>query len=275
MSTLHVTPELMARVDHFSVAFHAARMGALAVLSGNPFGVTIRSFGEGLACKVRHPLLAGKNRILGFRHQDLNLLDDLVHFYREENLRFTLSVPPGETTFALFQRLVQAGLWSAGSGTVPALIPTEDAYGNTPSLPCVISIRRSGLEERELYLNLFQEAFAHREESDPEYRVFQWAEDSLEQTTRYIAEVEGKPIAMASFPIFNGVGFFGTAGVVPEYRGRGVQMALIRQRIADAPGLGCDLILGGGRPGTTTYRNFERAGLHLIPTGSAWRENST
>ena len=138
MFTLHVTSELMARVDRFSVTFNRARMGALAAQPGNPFGVTIRSFGEGIACRVRHPLLAGKNRILGFRHQDLNVLDDLIRFYREKDLRFTLSVPPGQTTFALFQRLFQAGMWSAGSGTVPALIPTEGTYGNALSMPSKI-----------------------------------------------------------------------------------------------------------------------------------------
>jgi hypothetical protein len=72
MSALHVTPELIARVEHFSVRFHTARMGALAALPGNPFGVEICSFGDGIACKVRHPLLAGKNRILGFSPSDLD-----------------------------------------------------------------------------------------------------------------------------------------------------------------------------------------------------------
>ena len=235
----------------------------------------MRFFGEGLACKVRHPRQSGKNRVLGFRPDDLDLLDELVRFYREERLHFTLSVSPGQTTFELFQRLVQAGLWSAGGGTVPALVPTWSTSEEAHPTQSGIYVRRSGLEEREIYLNLFQEAFAQREESAPEYRAFQWAEDALPQTTRYIAEIEGKPVGMASFPILDGIGYFGTAGVIPKCRGRGVQGALIRQRIADAPDLGCDLVLAGGSPGTTTYRNFERAGFRLIPTGSAWRERPT
>lgn len=56
----------------------------------------------------------------------------------------------------------------------------------------------------------------------------------------------------AACPTIDGVGLFGTAGVLPEYRGRGVQTALIRRRIADAPTLGCNLILAGGSYDTTT-----------------------
>lgn len=272
MSTLHVTSALIARVDHFSVRFHAARMGSLAALPGNPFGVEIRSFGEGVACKVRHPLLAGKNRIIGFRPSDLDMLDMLLRFYHDDHLPFTLSVPAGQTTLELFQRLVKAGMWSGGSGTVPALLPHGGLQDASLPLPSDISVRLSGPEERELYLDSFQQAFARHPENDPEYRAFQWAEDTLPGSARYLAESAGTPIAMASFLIVEGVGLCGTGGVLPAYRRRGVQMALIHQRIADAPALGCDLVLGGGRPGTTTYRNFERAGLRLIPTGSTWRK---
>lgn len=77
---------------------------------------------------------------------------------------------------------------------------------------------------------------------------------------------------MASFPIVDGIGFFGTAGVLPEYRRCGVHSALIQRRLNDAAALGCNLVIGGGGLGTTTFRNQERAGLRLIPAGSVWRE---
>ncbi|MGC4046340.1 MAG: GNAT family N-acetyltransferase [Armatimonas sp.] len=268
MALMHLTNELIARAEQFSVGFHAGRMGAIANLPGNPFGVELRVLSNGIACKVRHPLLKGKNRIIGFRPDDLDSLDELLDFYREDKLRFSLFVPQGQMTPELFECFVQAGLWSAGSGTVPALVPGGDY---TPSAP-EIQVRRSEPEEKEAYLDLFQQAFDHRDERVPEYRPIQWAEDSLPGGARYIAEIEGKPVGMASFPVANGVGFMGTAGVLPEYRRRGVQKALIQRRLADAPALGCDLVLAGGSPGSTTYRNFERAGFRLIPTGSGWQE---
>ena len=264
---MHITPELIERVNRFFADFHAARMEASALLPGNPFGIEVRRFGSGVAVKVQHPLLRSKNRIFGFQPDDLERLDDLISFYRSDGLRFTLTVPPGQMTPALFRRLVQAGLWSEGSGTVPAIVPD-----GLPNPPAEVLVRRSGPEEKELYLDLFQQAFAGREETASEYRAFQWAEDALPGGVRYVAEIAGMPVGMASFPLIDGVGFLGTAGVLPDYRGRGVQTALIRRRIADAPGLGCDLVLGGDAPGSTSFRNFERAGLRLVPTGFAWKE---
>lgn len=268
MFILHLTSKLIARVDDFGATFHAARMGALMTLPGNPFGVELRSLTSGVATKVRHPLLRGKNRIVGFGETDLDALDDLLRFYRADNLPVQLFVAPGQTSPRLFQHLAEAGLWSAGSGIVLGAVP-EAATDTTAAN---IVVRRSALTEKESYLDLFQRAFDHRVERTLEYRAFQWAEDALPGGARYIAEIDDEPVGMASFVVIDGVGLCATAGVMPEYRGRGVQSALIRQRIIDAPALGCDLVLGGGSPGTTTYRNFERAGMHLIPTGSSWGE---
>ena len=269
----HLTPQLIARAERFQARFHAARMGALADLPGNPFGVEVRPFGGnfGVACKARHPMLRGKNRMHGMGEADVDALHDLLRFYRADGLPCSLSVLHGEMTAALFSRLASAGLWSAGSGTAPAVVPDERADDEVPP---GIAIRCSGPEEKELYLDLFQRAFAGRNEADPEYRAIQWAEDALPGGARYIAELNGKPVGMASFPIIDGVGYFGTGGVLPEYRRHGVQAALIRRRLADAPTLGCDLVLGGGSMGTTTYRNFERAGLRLMPMGMSWRDVS-
>ncbi len=265
----HLTQQLITRTERFQARFHAARMGALPHLPGNPFGVEVRHFGSGfgVACKVHHSLLRGKNRMHGFGVADMDALGGLLDFYRDDGLPCSLTVLHGEMTEALFSSLASEGLWWSGTGTVPAIVPDGRAGED---VPLGVTIRRSGLEEKELYLDLFQRAFAGRDEADPEYRPIQWAEDALPGGARYIAEIGGKPVGMASFPIMDGVGYFGTAGVLPEYRRRGVQTALIRRRLTDAPALGCDLVLGGGSPGTTTYRNFERAGLGPIPTGMHW-----
>ena len=272
MTAFHVNKELIARIDRFGAVFNLARFSALAALPGNPFGVEIRRFGtsEGAAVKIRHPLLRGKNRIYGFRAADSGLLNELLDFYRADALSCTAFVPYGEMNPTLFQRLAQAGFWSSGTGVVPVSVPETVM----PPLSSEIDVRVSGEEEKELYLDLFQEAFAAWPEQEPEYRAVQWAEDSLPGGVRYITEIDGKPIGMASFPMLDRVGHLGTCGVLPNFRGRGVHSALIQQRLRDALSLGCDLVVGGNSPGTTAFRNFERAGLRLVPTSSAWCESA-
>ena len=48
---------------------------------------------------------------------------------------------------------------------------------------------------------------------------------------------------------------------LPEYRGRGVQAALLRARLGDARKAGFDLASVGARPGNGSCRNIERAGI--------------
>lgn len=269
MSILHASTEMIAQVDHFGARFNAARSEAAAVLPGNPFGVEVQPFGNGgIAVKVRHSLLRGKNRVYGFRADDLGLLADLLAWYKVDGLACTLHVPAGQMTRAMFQGLIGTGFWSQGTGTSLVFVP--DGRESTPAPE--ITVHMSGPEEKNLYLDLFQQSFAAWPEQEPEYRAFQWAEDSLPGGVRFIAEIAGKPVGMASFPIVDGVGFLGTCGVLPEYRRRGVHSALIQRRLHDAGALGCSLVVGGGGLGTATFRNQERAGLRLIPAGSVWRE---
>jgi len=270
MPVLHAGTALIACVDHFSAAFNLARLSVLAALPGNPFGAEIRRFGadEGAALKVRHPLLRGKNRIHGFRPRDLSLLEDLLTWYKADGLACTVFVPHGEMSQDLFRGLAQAGFWSPGTSIIPVMVPGDSTAPASPE----ITVRSSGIREKEQYLDLFQSAFGGWPEQEPEYRAFQWAEDSLPGGARYIAEIAGKPAGMASFPVLDGVGYLGTAGVLPEYRRCGVHLALIRGRLRDALRLGCELVVGGNSPDTSAFRNFERAGLHLIPTGSVWRK---
>ncbi len=267
MAVFHVTPDVIVQADHFGTKFNAARFEAVLSLPGNPFGVEVRQFGTGVAIKVRHPLLRGKNRVYGFRSGDLVMLKELLAWYKADGLTCTLHVPPGQINRDLFQGLTDAGLWSPGSGTVPVGVPAKAVPAFSPE----ITVRRSGPEEKERYLDLLQRAFAAWPEQEPDYRAFQWAEDSLPGGMRYIAEIAGEPVGMASFPVIDGTGYFGAAGVLPDYRRRGVQLALIQQRLQDAAALGCSLVIGGSTPGTTEFRNFERAGLRLLPTGSVWR----
>jgi GNAT superfamily N-acetyltransferase len=67
-----------------------------------------------------------------------------------------------------------------------------------------------------------------------------------------------------------GVGYLATAATLPEFRGRGVQTALIRHRLAAARDRGCDLVAGHAAAGSTSQRTMERCGLRLAFTKALW-----
>jgi GNAT superfamily N-acetyltransferase len=67
-----------------------------------------------------------------------------------------------------------------------------------------------------------------------------------------------------------GVGYLATAATLPEFRGQGVQTALIRHRSAVARDSGCDLVAGHAAAGSASQRTMERCGLRLAFTKVLW-----
>ncbi len=53
---------------------------------------------------------------------------------------------------------------------------------------------------------------------------------------------------------------------LPEYRGRGVQTALIAQRLHEAALAGCEYAVVSTNPGSGSQRNMERRGFHVAYT---------
>lgn len=99
-----------------------------------------------------------------------------------------------------------------------------------------------------------------------------WLTDSMRASfTRpdyrtYIALVDGQPAGFAQLHMADGVGSLALAGTLPQFRGRGVQTALIHRRIDDAAEAGCDLIATQTGSGTVSQWNMERAGLRIAYT---------
>jgi len=77
--------------------------------------------------------------------------------------------------------------------------------------------------------------------------------------------LEGSPpVAGAAMNVQNNVAlFYGDASLVPARR-KGWQTALIRTRLAAAQAQGCDIAMASVLPGSTSHRNYERAGFQLI-----------
>jgi GNAT superfamily N-acetyltransferase len=63
-----------------------------------------------------------------------------------------------------------------------------------------------------------------------------------------------------------GVAHFYIDSTMPEYRGRGIQAALLRARLADARKAGFDLASVAPQPGDGSCRSVERAGFSLAYT---------
>jgi hypothetical protein len=86
----------------------------------------------------------------------------------------------------------------------------------------------------------------------------------------FLAELAGKPIASASLGLGDGVAILAGASTIPSARNRGAQRALLQARLNIAAERGCDLVMMGAQPGSTSQRNAERQGFRIAYTRIKW-----
>lgn len=82
-----------------------------------------------------------------------------------------------------------------------------------------------------------------------------------EGCTCFLALEEGTPHGVGVASATSGVALLSGDGVVPAFRGRGLQLALIRARIAWAEARGCTVVTASTEPSTASQRNYEKAGF--------------
>lgn len=147
-----------------------------------------------------------------------------------------------------------------------------------PPAAADIAIEAIGAEGYEQWLSLAVDAFANMDgsgsPSDPAL-----PRDDLERmlreamgpvaaagVTRYIARLGGEPAGEAALNVDEGLALLAGSGTVPQYRGRGVQKALVAHRLHDARRAGCDLAVVVTAPGTRSQENVMRRGFELLYT---------
>lgn len=87
-----------------------------------------------------------------------------------------------------------------------------------------------------------------------------------ENWTHYLIRVDGEPAAASAVYIAGDVAQLFVTATVPEFRRRGFQTALIRQRLRDGWRAGCDLATTQTVTDNASPRNMERHGFQMLYT---------
>jgi GNAT superfamily N-acetyltransferase len=77
----------------------------------------------------------------------------------------------------------------------------------------------------------------------------------------YRASLDGVVAGVARLVIDGDLAEFGGGATLPEFRGRGVQQAMLRHRINEACAAGCSILVTEAEPETGSARNILRAGF--------------
>lgn len=131
------------------------------------------------------------------------------------------------------------------------------------------AIRR---DETTLWSEISARAWAH---DHPELletlRQFGVLVAAREQSPCFVAEADGEPGAAGALCIYENVALFAGAATVPELRRRGLQAALLEERMRYAFDSGCDLAMMVADAGSNSQRNAERQGFRIAYTRLKWR----
>jgi GNAT superfamily N-acetyltransferase len=133
-------------------------------------------------------------------------------------------------------------------------------------------VRVTSPAEAQLWATVSAKGWSH-EYPEPLDLVLQTAaiSSAREQSPCFLAELEGEPGAAGSLCIHDGVALFAGAATIPQMRRRGLQEALLHERMQYAFDHDCDLAMMVAEAGSESQRNAERKGFRIAYTRMKWR----
>jgi GNAT superfamily N-acetyltransferase len=231
-------------------------------LSGT--GAELQRFGGAVAAlDASRPELDFVNRVYGLWPEDADHVGEIVHSYRDRGVRGWFELAPSEGFPRLAEALADAGASQVGYHAV--------LCGPARPLEPALDVVAVGTADVALFANVLLRGHGvpEAERARDPAGIERWL--GIEGWRLYLARVEGEAAGAAVLTIDDGLGQLANASTLPEYRGRGVQTALIARRLADAAASGCELACSSAVFGSTSQRNLERAGLRVAYTKAVWR----
>jgi GNAT superfamily N-acetyltransferase len=188
-------------------------------------------------------------------------LDRIEAFYRERKAPAQVDLTPMHAP-EIFEMFKRRGYAIAELNNV--LYRSLDAAEKLALVPAGFEIRRSSQEEAEVAGAIVESAFFP--EGAPEgFRGLIAPLYQMENALAFVATNEGKPVACGTGIVIpeHSVFALSGAGTLADYRGRGLQTALLQARMQAAVQAGCEYAVVVTQGGTTSARNVERLGFRV------------
>lgn len=188
-------------------------------------------------------------------------LGQIERFYRTHNAPSQVDLTPLHEP-AVFELFKERGYAIAELNNV--LYRKLDSNEEIRQLPAGCKIRRSHPEEAEVTGAIVESAFFP--DGAPEaFRGLIAPLYQMESALAFVATIDEKPVACGTGIVIPEHRVFALcgAGTLAPYRGRGLQTALLRARMAAALEAGCEFAVVVTQGGTTSQRNAERLGFQV------------
>jgi ribosomal protein S18 acetylase RimI-like enzyme len=193
-----------------------------------------------------------------FTADDLNRVEQ---FYRSHNAPSQVDLCPLHPP-EVFEMFKERGYAIAELNNV--LYRRLDPAEEFPPPPAECEIRHGRLEEADAMALIVESAFFPEGAPEP-FRGLITPLYQMERALAFVATVEGQMVACGTGLVIPEHGVFALcgAGTLAEFRGRGLQTALLRVRMAAAAKAGCEYAVVVTQGGSTSQRNAERLGFRV------------
>jgi GNAT superfamily N-acetyltransferase len=260
-----LSQDAVGRVERADQDYLTARVGALSRLRGNPDGAQVRQFGNAyafLVASVPNPVF---NHVAGLAAEDVGALPELARWYRAHGLPLRVDITPAQADPVLFDALAGQGLRQTGFYTGLYARPATAITDPVAGLRVEIA---DPAEFAQVYVAGFEFPRLRQDTMSRSVEVLAGHPCCRFFRARTGTATDGVGLLFLA----GGTGYLATAATLPDRRGKGVQTALVRHRIAAAAEAGSDLIAGHAAAGSGSQRTMERCGLRVACTKAIWTQ---
>ena len=260
---------MRARIEACTTAFHTRWLELLRDQPGNPSGVEIRRFTDGVvATRARQcPDVGWMQHVSGVSPADTAVVPEVAAWYHADLIRPRFEIAPSSGFESLAAALADIG--ARQTGFIDVLWCRVDPLAAAARDVNVRAVEPGGQDaQRFARVLLGGHEVPDSTPTDHWAAVARWPGEP--GWSCYVAEVDGEPVGAAALIVTDGIGYLANASTLPDGRGRGCQQALIQRRMQDAAVAGCKLFLTMASPDSVSHRNLERAGLGVAYTKVMW-----
>jgi hypothetical protein len=257
--------ELVRRTIETEAAYTLSRLKVLERLPGNPAGIAYREIGDGaVALMAEHLPVPDFNSVIGLRAGQEREIGPLIAWYREHGVQGRFEIVPGLVDASIGRELCRSGYLPSGFNASLICEPDTQLH-EFPGL----TIEKA---DSSAVLGVFLETYA-ASWNIPGPEAFKanvqgWLSEP--GWSLYLARLNGEPAATGILYMRGKAGYCADGATRPQFRGRGLQLALLRRRIADASAAGAGFVCGAAAYLSTSHRNMERAGMRVQLTRALW-----
>ena len=187
--------------------------------------------------------------------------DRLEDFFFSRGAAVTLELSPfiDQTLVALLQKRPYR-LEEFSNVLVRDILPGE--VFAQPASPVTVRAAESG--EAQLFIKVVTDGFAEQVQLAPSLEGLLEGFFHRARGQCFFGLVDGEIAGAGGVAKHDNLAELYGASTLPKFRNRGVQTALIRERLAWGAQRGCDIATTTTGPGTSSQRNFERAGFQTV-----------